>query len=226
MNFRQSQAAAEDVAETCRELGGEALVCQGNVANDADCRLIAAKALEKWGRIDNLVNNAGTTKFVAADDLEGLSAQDFQDIYAVNVIGAYQMTRACALAMRENGVGSVVNIASVAATTGQGSSTAYACSKGALITLTRGLARALGPEIRVNAVCPGFIQGEWLERGLGSERYNRLKQGVEDKSALKRAGTPDTMAEAVLFFLESASTVTGQDLLVDSGLQLGQLRRF
>ncbi|WP_220347969.1 SDR family NAD(P)-dependent oxidoreductase [Alkalilimnicola ehrlichii] len=172
INYSRSEAAALEVAKQCEAKGVETLVVKANVAEDTACREMADAAMEKWGRIDALVNNAGTTKFVDHRDLDGLDAQDFQDIYAVNVIGAYQMTRAVVPHMRTTGRGSIVNVASIAAVTGVGSCVAYTASKGALVTMTLSHARALGPEVRVNAVCPGFIAGEWLKQGLGEETYN------------------------------------------------------
>ena len=181
--------------------------------------------LDKWGRVDGLLNNAGTTQFVAADDLDGLSADDFQRIYAVNVVGPYQMIRAVAPHMKAQGQGSIVNVASTAGLNGFGSSTAYACSKGALITMGKSLARALGPEIRVNTVCPGFIQGDWLRDGLGVETYERLKAGMEKASPLQRAGTPEDMAEVAVWLLTGARNVTGQHVVSDAGAGLGSFSR-
>ena len=144
-----------------RKTGVQVRAVQGNVAIDADCRKLAAGAMEAFGRIDILVNNAGTTKFAGHRDLDALSAEDFTNIYAVNVIGAFQMIRACVEGLRAHGDGAVVNVSSIAGIEGIGSSVAYAASKGALNTMTLSLARALAPEIRVNAVCPGW----WRRRG-------------------------------------------------------------
>ncbi len=164
INYTKSEAEAKETQAACEALGAPTLLVQADVSVDADCRRLAQAALDKWGRIDVLVNNAGTSKFVAHHDLEGLSADDFQRIYAVNVIGPSQMTRAVAPAMQRQGAGSVVNVSSLAGVRGIGSSVAYAASKGALNTMTLSLARALGPEIRVNTVCPGFIDTRWATR--------------------------------------------------------------
>ena len=123
-----------------------------------------------------LVNNAGTTKFCAHQDLDGLSKDDFLHLYAVNTVGPYQMTRAAEKALRQAGTAQVINMASIAGLAGVGSSIAYAASKGALLTMTKSLARVLGPEIRVNAICPGFVQGEWLERQPDRLFQLRVKQ--------------------------------------------------
>src|SRR5581483_5584488 len=151
INFSKQSAPAEDVAQACTAAGGDAVVVRGDVADDGDCRRLASAALQRWGRIDGLVNNAGTTKFAAMGDLDALSADDFQRIYAVNLVGAYQMVRACTPGLRA-ARGAVVNVSSIAGSMGIGSSHAYAASKGALNALTLALARALGPDIRVNAV--------------------------------------------------------------------------
>ena len=218
VNYSRSAEPAAAVAEECRELGAEAIVVRADVANDADCRRLVAAAMDTWGRIDGLINNAGTTRFCDHADLEGLSAEDFQAIYAVNVIGPYQMSRAAAAVMER---GAIVNIASVAGVMGVGSSIAYAASKGALNTMTLSLARVLGPGIRVNAVCPGFVQGEWLRAGFGTERYETIRRHLTETNPLGAPGHPEDMAEVAVWFLEGAGTVTGEILMVDSGFHLG-----
>ena len=220
INYAHNEDGAHATAAACAEFGVETVVVRANVADDDECRALAGAALEKWGRIDALVNNAGTTKFNPHHELHGLSKEDFLNIYAVNTVGAYQMTRAVAPAMQRGGRGSVVNVASIAAITGVGSSVAYAASKGAMITLTLSLARALGPEIRVNAVCPGFIQGDWLEQGLGKERYEAAKAALEAGSPLRRTATADTVAEAILYFVAGADVITGETLILDGGNHL------
>ena len=220
INYSRNEAGARDTEAACVAHGVETLVVRGDVADDADCRRLAAAADAKWGRIDALVNNAGTTKFCAHNDLDGLDKQDFLDIYSVNTIGAFQMTRAVAGAMQRGGRGSIVNVASIAAVMGVGSSIAYAASKGALVTMTLSLARALGPQIRVNAVCPGFIQGEWLKQGMGAENYERTKKYLEDTTPLRMTATPDSVAEAILYFISGADIVTGETLMLDGGQHL------
>ena len=221
INCRTSRAAGEAVVAECSQAGGEAILCQADVADDDACRRLAQAALDSWGRIDALVNNAGTTKFVAHGDLDGLSAEDFQNIYSVNVVGPYQMCRAVVPAMRAQGKGAVVNVSSVAGIMGVGSSIAYAASKGALNTMTLSLARALGPEIRVNTVCPGFVQGSWLREGLGAEVYDGNVRKLEEHAPLRKAGWPDDMAESVVYFLTAGGHVTGEILAVDGGVHLG-----
>jgi len=221
VNYSRSEAPAQAVAEECRALGVEALVVRANVGDDADCKRLVAETVGRFGRVDALVNNAGTTKFVAHADLDGLSGQDFLDIYAINVVGPYQMVRACAPHMKQQGAGAVVNVSSIAGVMGTGSSIAYAASKGAINTMTLSLARALGPEIRVNTVCPGFVQGSWLREGMGAARYDAVKHTLETTAPLRLAGRPENMAQAIVAFIECADIVTGEFLMVDGGNHLG-----
>jgi len=207
----------------CQAAGGQAMLVQADVSSDDDCRKLAQIVLEKWGRIEGLVNNAGTTKFVPHGDLAALDAADFQRIFGVNVIGPFQMVRAVATAMQRQGAGSIVNVSSIAGLTGMGSSVAYAASKGALNTMTLSLARALGPAVRVNAVCPGFVETRWLTSGLGAE-YEARKKNYEAITPLKATVLPEDVDDAVLWLLEGAGKVTGELITVDSGVHLGVAR--
>jgi len=217
INYSRSADAAKQVAEECEALGAQTLLCQADVSQDEDCRRMVQETLSKWGRLDVLVNNAGTTKFVQHGDMDGLSSDDFQHIYGVNVIGPFQMVRAAREAMTAAGDAAIVNVSSIAGVKGVGSSVAYAASKGALVTMTQSLARALGPEIRVNAVCPGFIAGEWLSEGMGRETYEASKSFLESNTPLRTTCTPETVAESILNFIEGHSVVTGQHLVLDGG---------
>lgn len=222
INYSRSEEQAHETAKQCAAAGVDALVAQGDVGKDEDCRSIARMALDKWGRIDALINNAGITKFAAASDLEALDAADFQRIYAVNVIGAYQMIRACAPSMRQSGNAAVVNVSSLSGVRGVGSSTAYIASKGALNAMTLALARALAPEIRVNAVCPGMIDTRWHSSRFNEEDYAKFKAGYEKSVPLGKAASADDVAEVAVWLLEGASLVTGETILVDSGFHLGK----
>jgi 3-oxoacyl-[acyl-carrier protein] reductase len=221
INYTKSEAEAQATAAAARAAGGDCLLVQGDVAQDEACRALAAAALDAWGRIDILVNNAGITKFAKHNDLDALSAEDFASIYAVNVIGPFQMIRACAGALKASGSGAVVNISSVAGIAGLGSSVAYAASKGALNTMTLSLARALAPEIRVNAVCPGYVATRWFRDRFGEERFARINAEQAETTPLKHAGQPDDIADTVLFLCGTASRhMTGEMLMVDGGLHL------
>ena len=222
INYSRNEEGAQQTRVDCEKLGVETAVVQADIADDEQCRVLAQTALDKWGRIDALVNNAGTTKFNPHDNLEGLSKQDFLDIYSVNTVGAYQMIRAVAPSMKRGGRGSIVNVSSIAGVMGVGSSVAYAASKGALITMTLSMARVLGPEIRVNCICPGFIQGEWLEKGLGKENYDQAKARVAASSPLHVASSPDQIAEGILYFVTGGDVITGECLIMDGGSHLAQ----
>jgi 3-oxoacyl-[acyl-carrier protein] reductase len=195
---------------------------KADVANDVECRALARAALDKWGRIDALINNAGITKFAAAADLDGLDAADFQRLYAVNVIGPYQMIRACVPAMKQQHNGAVVNISSISGVMGIGSSTAYVASKGALNAMTLALARSLAPDIRVNAVCPGLIETRWHLSRFSKEDYAKFKSSYEKTVPLAKAASPDDVAEVAVWLIEGAALVTGESILVDAGLHLGK----
>lgn len=219
VNYNSNQAGADAVVAYCQEQGVQALAVGADIAEDEACRALAAAAVDAWGRIDVLVNNAGTTKFCAHHDLEGLDAEDFQRVYRVNTIGAFQMIRAVVPTMQKTG-GSIVNVASVAGLIGVGSSVAYACSKAAMLALNQSMARNLGPQIRVNAVCPGMVEGEWLQEGLGEETYALVKTHYETQARTGKVMTAATVAENIWFFADSAPNVTGEQLLLDGGATL------
>ena len=225
INYASSKKEAEETADLCRKAGGEIVVVQGDVARDEDCRKIVAAAAP-WGRVDALINNAGTTKHVPHGDLDGLSADDFQRIYAVNTIGPYQMVRAArslleASAKASGRSSAVVNTSSVAGISGGGSSIAYAASKGALNTMTLSLARALAPLIRVNTVCPGYIDTPWFTKGRGAAEAAKVRDAVVAKVALKRASTADDIAQLVCFLATPPSgNMTGEVVRMDAGMHL------
>jgi 3-oxoacyl-[acyl-carrier protein] reductase len=222
INYARSEAEAQETARLVEAEGAKAVIVQGDVASDADCRKIAAAA-EPFGRVDALFNNAGTTRFANHADLDAVSGQDFLDLYAINVVGAFQMVRACrTLLEAAPQPGAVVNTASIAGVVGNGSSVPYAASKGALTTMTLSLARALGPRIRVNAVCPGFIDTPWFGKGLPEAAVDRIRANAAASTPLRVASTPDDIAVSTVFLASRASRhVTGETLLVDGGLHLG-----
>lgn len=222
LNHRDSAAAAEAVAADCRARGAQALVVQADVADDAACRRLAAEVDAAFGRCDVLVNNAGTTTFVPLHDLEGLHAADFHRIYDVNVIGAFQTTRALLPLLRRHPGAGVVNVSSIASMMGRGSSLAYAASKGALNAMTIGLARALGPDLRVNAIAPGLVETPWLQQGLGAERYAASVQGYKARAVLDAVITPEDVADAAWWLGAGAAKTTGEVLLLDAGLRLSR----
>jgi 3-oxoacyl-[acyl-carrier protein] reductase len=223
VNYAHSRDEAEALAA---EIGGVAV--QADIAEDAACRALARTAVEAFGRVDFLVNNAGRTKFANHEDLDALDAEDFVDIYRLNTVAPFQMIRACAPAMREGGIGAVVNVASVAGVFGHGSSVAYAASKGAMITMTRSLARALAPAIRVNAVAPGYVGTGWFEKRLGEEGLARLNAHIAGNVPMAMAAGAEDIAGPVVMLLDPASRViTGETVLLDAGahLDVGLSRR-
>src|SRR5215203_5120437 len=227
VNYSNSKKEAEETADLCRKAGAEVVVVQGDVSRDEDCKKIAAAA-NAWGRLDVLVNNAGTTKHVPHHDLDGLSAEDFQRIYAVNTIGPFQMIRAArplleAAAKASSRSSSVVNISSVAGIGGGGSSVAYAASKGALNTMTQSLARALAPLIRVNTVCPGYIDTPWFTKGRGEDGAKQVRDMVVARMPLKSASSADDIAQLVCFLaLAQSGQMTGEFVRMDAGMHLIQ----
>jgi NAD(P)-dependent dehydrogenase (short-subunit alcohol dehydrogenase family) len=222
INYSREAAPAEKVADECRALGVAAIAVKADVADDAACVRLAARVEAEWGRADVLVNNAGTTRFVAPTDLDALSAEVFQQVYAVNVIGAFQMTRALMPLLKRHPVAAIVNVSSVASMLGVGSSIAYMASKGALNAMTFGLARAFGPEVRVNAVAPGLVETPWLRGGLGEARYAATVAAYKGRATLAEVIAPEDVARSIWYLGVDAAKTTGEVLLLDAGLRLSK----
>jgi len=223
VNYSRDAEPAEKVAAACKGRGADVIVERADVADDAQCLQLAKRVKDHFGRCNSLVNNAGTTKFVDLKDLDGLVAADFQKIYAVNVIGPFQMTRAFAPLLRDSPGAAVVNVSSIAALLGAGSSIAYVASKGALNALTLSLARVLGPQVRVNAVAPGMVDSPWLRNGFGPERFEKIRHSYESASALDTLVSPEEVAETIYYLSAVASQTTGEIHVVDGGRRLGRL---
>jgi len=220
VNYSRSEREAEATAAACRAAGADVLLQRGDVESDADCRALVDGAMARWDRIDALVNNAGISSFAGAANWDAIDAATFQRIVGVNALGAFQMIRAAAPHLKAAG-GSVVNVSSIAGALGIGSSVAYIASKGAVNSMTLYFARAMAPEVRVNAVCPGLITTRWFVDGIGQDGYDRILAGYEAAVPLARASTPEDVAAAVLWLVEGAKTVTGELLLLDGGMHLG-----
>jgi 3-oxoacyl-[acyl-carrier protein] reductase len=218
INYAHNAAPAERLA---RELDGMAV--QADVADDAQCRRVARSVLDKYGAIDALVNNAGTTKVVAHNDLEGLAAEDFERIFRLNVIAPFQMVRACAEALRK-ARGAVVNVSSVASVLGTGSSVAYASSKSALETMSLSLARSLAPEVRVNVVAPGHTNTPWHPTVRGPERAAEVEKRYSAIAPLKAISQPEDVADAIAWLIGGARNVTGETIYVDGGMHIAAPR--
>lgn len=217
VNYSRSRDDAEQTVALIASRGGRALAYQADVADDAAARQLVDTTVERFGRLDVLINCAGTTEFIPFVDLERVTDDVWQRLFQVNVVGAFHCARAARGPMLAAGGGSIVNVSSVAAQLAQGSSIPYCCSKAALDNLTVSLARTFAPRIRVNAVAPGFITGRWLENGLG-ENYERVKTSFDNTLPLGRVCEPDDVAAAILSLVTGSVLVTGQILAVDSGM--------
>lgn len=222
LNCTRSLKDAEATADQVRAAGAEAEIARGDVAEDADCRKIAAVAA-RYGRLDALANNAGITKHAPKHaDLDALSKEDFMRLYAVNTVGPFQMIRACRTLLEAAERPCVLMTSSIAAVTGIGSSVAYAASKGALNTMTLSLARALAPKIRVNAICPGFIDTRWFSGTFSQETTQRIRDNIARTTPLQAASKPEDIADAGLFLLSDAARhITGETMMIDAGMHLG-----
>lgn len=221
INYSRSVQEAQASEAACRGAGADTLLVLADVAQDAQCRAMVQAAVARWGRIDALVNNAGVSSFSGAGNWDAVDTQSFERLLGVNTIGAFQMVRACAPHLRASGDGAIVNVSSIAGVLGIGSAIPYIASKGALNALTLHLAREMAPEVRVNAVCPGMITTRWFVDGLGQAAFDAIKSSVEKAAPLGRACTAEDVAEAVVWLVAGARTVTGELVLLDSGIHLG-----
>lgn len=221
INYSRSQSEAEATAKEVERLGAKAICFQADVSDDAQCKALTDAAVSAFGRLDILINSAGYTKFIPHNSLDDVAIEDWDRIFAVNVRGPFQVARAVKSAMLAGGGGAIVNISSIAAYLGSGSSVPYCASKAALNNLTIALARALAPKIRVVGVAPGFVTGRWLEQGLG-RAYERTKRGFEESLPLGQVCTPESVADAVLGLLTGSDLVTGQTLVCDGGMMIAK----
>jgi 3-oxoacyl-[acyl-carrier protein] reductase len=216
INYTKSEQEARETLADCKKLGVPVMLAQCDISDDAAVRRMVRQTVEELGGVDILVNNAGTTTFVNHADFEGLTEDVWDRTLAVNLKGTFFCTRAVAPHMKTRGKGAIVNVSSVAGVRGVGSSIAYAASKAGVINLTMSTARVLGPEIRVNCVAPGFIDGRWLRAGIGAN-YDVAKQRTADNAVLKAVTTPDDIAQVILSLITGADLVTGQTVVVDGG---------
>ena len=225
INYSKSESEARAAEAACVEAGAETLLIRGDVADDGACRAMVSAAAERWQRIDVLVNNAGITTFTGSLNWDAVDAAMFHRIVDVNVIGAFQMIRACVPHLKAAS-GTIVNVSSIAGALGIGSSVPYVASKGAINALTLYFARNLAPEIRVNAVCPGLITTRWFVDGIGREAYENVKANYEKTAPLGRPCSAEDVAATILWLVEGAPNVTGEMVLLDSGLHLGVAPRL
>ncbi len=216
LNFSRSHDAAKAVARAMEPLGVRTLLCQADVADEGAVRAMAAELEATFGRLDALVNNAGTTIPTPQADLEGLALDDWDRVFAVNVRGLFQVTRACVPLLRRAASGAIVNCASIAGLRPSAQPFPYAASKAAVANLTRTLAGALGPAIRVNAVAPGWMVGEWMAEALG-DHYEQLMERRARLTPLRRCATPDDVAATICALITGHPFVTGEIVVIDGG---------
>ncbi len=216
INYSRSEAQARAVAAEAEGLGAKALLCRCDVAEDAGIRAMLAAVDAAFGKLDALVNNAGTTTKVRPGDLEALSVEEWDRIFAVNVRSVFLVTRAALPLLRKAPSPAIVNTASIVGLRPGPQPLPYAASKAAVVNLTKTLALALGPEIRVNAVAPGWMEGDWMKRMLG-DKYEELMARRAKLTPLKRVVTADDVADSVLSLIEGNRFVTGEIVVVDGG---------
>jgi 3-oxoacyl-[acyl-carrier protein] reductase len=211
VNGSSSEEAARDVASTLPGGPGAHAGCQADVRSSADVTAMAARVREHFGRCDILVNNAGFTKFIPHENLDELSDGIFDRVVLTNLKGPFVGARTFAPMLREHGDGLIVNISSIAATSAIGSNVAYCASKAGLVNLTKSLARALAPDIRVNAVSPGLADTE-LTKGFGEYRQRQV-----DLTPMGRLASTADIAACVLALATTLTFVTGEEISVDGG---------
>ncbi len=215
VNYSRSAAEAETTVKDVIALGAEATTHRSDVADESQVKALVASAVDRYGKLDVLVNNAGTTHFIAHADLDALTDAVWNDILGVNLKGTFFCCRAAAAELRKTG-GAIVNIASIAAHRASGSSIAYAVSKAGVVQLTRALALALAPEVRVNSVSPGLVSTRWFSSRFGDEAAAAQEEAFAKQTPVQKIATPDDVARAVIALLEN-DLITGQDLVVDGG---------
>lgn len=213
VNYTKSEQEARETCRLVDEQHVKSLLVRSDVSQDAAVREMVQQVDETFGRLDVLVNNAGCTWAIEHHKLEEMTEDKWDRILGVNLKGPFFVARAAAALLRKSERGAIVNVSSVAGITGLGSSIAYCASKGALNTLTKSLARALAPEIRVNAVCPGPIDSRWMRAWMSDEQIQQLTSTYP----IPRASSPEDIADAVFFLATGTSMTTGQCLVVDGG---------
>lgn len=219
INYTKSKKEAEASYAMVKAKGVEALLVQANVGEDADCRKLADETMKKWGRIDGLINNAGTTKFQNQGDLDGVGPEDFDRILRVNVTGPYMMSRAVFPAMKKQWEdkqerGAIVNISSISGKVGLIGQTNYSAAKAGIVGLTKAAAKEVAHlGVRINAIQPGLIRSAMTEA-----MPQRIWDAKLAEIPMARAGEPDEVANVALFLASDLSSyMTGTVLEVTGG---------
>src|ERR1700693_2170560 len=219
VNYSQSRDAAGEVGAGIRAAGGTAIAIGADVSKEADVAAMIARVNQEFGRLDILVNTAGWSTRIPHDRLEDLTDEVWNRTFDTNLRGAFYCVRAAVPLLRKQEGAAIVNIASVAGMTGLGSSMAYAASKGAMITLTKSLARALAPGIRVNAIAPGFVRTRFADWP-----HSAFDEG-EAMTPLKRLATVEEIGALAWHLAVDAKSITGETIAVDGGVaELGAIR--
>ena len=215
VNYSRSEQAARETARLAEKEGARTLLCACDVSDDSAVRKMLAAVEQEFGRLDALVNNAGTTTEVKPQDFDALTAEEWDRVFAVNVRGVFQVTRAAVSLLRKSG-GSIVNTASIVGLRPGPQPLPYAASKAAVVSLTKLLALNLGPEIRVNAVAPGWMEGDWMMRML-KDKYDDLMARRARSTPLRRCVTAEDVAEVIVTLIISNRLVNGEIVVVDGG---------
>ena len=215
LNYSSSEKAARETAAEAEKLGAKTLLLKCDVSDEPAVRKMLAEVERRFGRLDVLVNNAGTTASWKPKDLESLSLEEWDRVFAVNVRGLFQVTRAAVPLLKKSG-GCVVNTASIVGLRPGPQPLPYAASKAAVVSLTKTLAWNLAPEIRVNAVAPGWMEGDWMKRML-KDKYDDLMGKRAKSTPLKRVVTADDVAESMMSLIQSNRFVTGEVIVIDGG---------
>ena len=215
VNYGSSEKAARETAAEAEKLGVKTLLVRCDVSDEAGVRAMASKVKDTFGKLDVLINNAGTTAAWKPKDLETLSLEEWDRVFAVNVRGLFQVTRACVPLLRE-AKGCVVNTASIVGLRPGPQPLPYAASKAAVVNLTKTLAWNLGPDIRVNAVAPGWMEGDWMKRML-KDKYDDLMGKRAKATPLKRVVTAEDVAETMMSLVAANRFVTGEVIVIDGG---------
>ena len=215
LNYSSSEAAARETAAAAEKLGARALLVRCDVSDEKGVRAMLKQVEDAFGRLDVLVNNAGTTASWKPKDLDTLSLEEWDRVFAVNVRGLFQVTRA-AVPLLKKSEGCVINTASIVGLLPGPQPLPYAASKAAVVNLTKTLAWNLGPEIRVNAVAPGWMEGDWMKRML-KDKYDDLMGKRAKATPLKRVVTADDVAETMMGLIQGNRFVTGEVIVIDGG---------
>ncbi len=215
INYSRSEKEATETAQQAQGKGAKTLLVKCDVSDDASVRRMLADVEREFGRLDALVNNAGTTTTVKPNDFEGLTAEEWDRVFAVNVRGLFQVTRAAAPLLKA-AKGSVVNTASIVGLRPGPQPLPYAASKAAVVSLTKLLALNLAPDVRVNAVAPGWMEGDWMVRML-KDRYEDLMARRAKSTPLRRVATAEDVAEVIVNLITSNRFVNGEVIVIDGG---------